>query len=75
MDLRFGETRDVLRPLYILELAIIDKVEVVELSVVQLGVQAFTDQFVNILYLTIHVFLKHPKSLSRVEDLKRCHSP
>ena len=69
----FDEARDVFWPLHVLQIFVIIKVEVVEFSVMQLGIQHLSDQLVNIFDLAIDVLLKHSEPFRSVEDLERCH--
>ena len=65
---------NILRPLSIFQLFIVVEVEIVQLPVVQFGVEDLSDQLVDVPHLPVYIFLKHAESLSSVKNLKSSHS-
>ena len=65
---------NILRPLSIFQLFIVVEIEIVQLSVMQFGVENLSDQLVDVPHLPINIFLKHTESLSSMKNLKSSHS-
>ena len=66
----FGESWDVIGPHCILELLVVVEVEVVELAVVQFGVEDLADEFVDVFYFAVYVFLEHAETFGGVEHFE-----
>jgi len=74
-EFRFDQSRDVLRPLPVFQLLVIVEVEVVELSVVEFGVEDLSDQLVDVPHLSENVLLEHPEAFGGMEYLEGSHPP
>jgi hypothetical protein len=68
------QPRHVLWPFDIFELVVVVVIEIVQLPVVQFGVQHVSYQLVDVLHFTVHVFLEHTEPLGCVKHLEGCHS-
>lgn len=72
-ELGFDQPWYIIRPLHIFQFLIVIEVEVVQLTIVQLRVQHFSNQLVYVLHLPIHVFLEHSEAFCSVENLESGH--
>ena len=51
-------------------MSVIDEIEVVQFAIVELGVENFANELVDVAHLPVYVLFEHAEALGGVEDLE-----